>query len=260
MATNTSTTADNSTQPQQPQSTVRNEDQALDVVAVSNVQVRLPPFWPKNPEGWFTQVEALFYLCRITSQHVKYLQVFSTLTSEVADEFDAFSVLHPSEPYEHFKAIIPMRKTVSGRSRLQQLLNAKELGDRRPSLLLHRMRQLHGDSMLFSESPLLRELFLQRLPQNLVPVLAAAGEIPLEKLAKLADRIYDYYPAGPTVASANAMTPNTETRHSRLEEKVDQLAASITAMRTSAPRRSHSLQQTTVMATAGIPPVLEPAL
>lgn len=239
MATNTSPTADNGTRPLQPQSTVGNENQALtaDIEAVSNVQVRLPPFWPKNPAVWFTQVEALFDLRRITSQRVKYLHVVSTLPSEVADEFDdVLSVPHPSEPYEQFKAIVLKRKMVSEHSRLQQLLNAEELGDRRPSEMLHRIRQLIGDGTQDSTSPLLRELFLQRLPQNVVPVLAAAGEMPLEKLAELADRIYDYSPAGPAVASATAMTPDTEARHSRLEEKVDELAASIAAMRTSTPR------------------------
>lgn len=241
MATNTSPAAGNGTRPQQPQSALVNENQALttDMEAVSNVQVRLPPFWPKNPAVWFTQVEALFDLRRITSQRVKYLHVVSTLPSEVADEFDdVLSVPHPSEPYEHFKTIVLTRKTVSERSRLQQLLNAEELGDRRPSQMLHRMRQLLGDGTQDSKSPLLRELFFQRLPQNLVPVLAAAGEMPLEKLAELADRIYDYSPSGPAVASATAVTPDTEARHARLEEKVEQLAASLAAMRTSTPRRS----------------------
>ncbi|KAH6924306.1 hypothetical protein HPB50_014854 [Hyalomma asiaticum] len=81
------------------------------------------------------------------------------------------------------------------------------------------MRQLLGDSMQESESPLLRELFLQRLPQNLLPVLAAAGDMPLEKLAELADRIAEYSRTDPTVAAAAAMTPDTDARHSRLEEK-----------------------------------------
>ncbi|KAH6941415.1 hypothetical protein HPB50_017921 [Hyalomma asiaticum] len=65
-----------------------------------------------------------------------------------------------------------------------------------------------------SESPLLRDM-------------------PLEKLAELADRI------AATVAAAAAMTPDNEARHSRLEEKIEQLSASIAAMRTSAPGRSH---------------------
>lgn len=242
MATNTiPTSAENGAQ-QLPQSTVSNEHQALgtDMEALSNVQVRLPPFWPKNPAVWFTQVEALFDLRRITAQRTKYLHVVSTLPSEVADEFDdVLNLPHATRPYDHFKTIVLTRKTVSERSRLQQLLNAEELGDRRPSQLLHRMRQLLGDSMQESESPLLRELFLQRLPQNLLPVLAAAGDMPLEKLAELADRIAEYSRTGPTVAAAAAMTPDTEARHSRLEEKIEQLSATIAAMRTSAPGRSH---------------------
>ncbi|KAH6927347.1 hypothetical protein HPB50_001998 [Hyalomma asiaticum] len=127
--------------------------------------------------------------------------------------------------------------TVSQRSRLQQLLNA--LGDRRPSQLLHRIRQLLGDSMQESESPLLRELFPQLLPQNLLPVLAAAGNMPLKKLAEVADRMAEYSRAGPAVAAAAAMTPDTGDRHSRLEGNIEQFSASVAAMRTSAPGRSH---------------------
>ncbi|KAH6938873.1 hypothetical protein HPB50_014052 [Hyalomma asiaticum] len=223
MATNTiPTSAENGAQ-QLPQSTVSNEHQALgpDMEALSNVQVRLPPFWPKNPTVWFTQVEALFDLRRITAQRTKYLHVVSTLPSEVADEFDdVLNLPHATRPYDHFKTIVLTRKTVSERSRLQQLLNAEELGDRRPSQLLHRMRQLLGDSMQESEIPLLRDM-------------------PLEKLAELADRIAEYSRTGPTVAAAAAMTPDTEARHSRLEEKIEQLSATIPAMRTSAPGRSH---------------------
>ncbi|XP_037554853.2 uncharacterized protein LOC119431437 [Dermacentor silvarum] len=244
MATNTSPmSADNGTQ-QRPQSTVSNENHslAIDMEAVSNV--RLPPFWPKNPAVWFTQVEALFDLRRITAQRAKYLHVVSTLPSEVADEFDdVLSLPHATRPYDHFKTIVLTRKALSERSRLQQLLNTEELGDRRPSQLLHRMRQLLGDSMQDSESPLLRESFLQRLPQNLLPVLAAAGDMPLEKLAELADRVAEYSRAGPcTVAAATGVTPDTQARHSRLErleEKIEQLAASIAAMWTSTDGRSH---------------------
>ncbi|KAH7986828.1 hypothetical protein HPB52_024698 [Rhipicephalus sanguineus] len=81
MATNTSTRADDGRRPQQSQSMVGNQNQALaaDVKAVSNVQ-----------------------------------------------------------PYEHLKAIVLTRKTVSERNRLQQLLNADEFGDRRPLQMLHR--------------------------------------------------------------------------------------------------------------------------
>ncbi|XP_050030402.1 uncharacterized protein [Dermacentor andersoni] len=224
----------------QPQSTVTGDIPARSAAmdAISNAQLRLPPFWPKNPAVWFTQVEALFDLRRITSQRVMYLHVVSALSSEVADEFDdVMRAPHPAAPYDHFKAIVLTRKTVSERSRLQQLLNAEELGDRRPSQLLHRMRQLLGDRTQDSESPLLRELFLQRLPQTLVVVLAAADDMPLDKLAELADRVNDYSGASSAVSSTT-VTSDLEARQSRLEEKIDRLMDTMAAMQMDTPRRS----------------------
>ncbi|KAH7985258.1 hypothetical protein HPB52_024222 [Rhipicephalus sanguineus] len=89
------------------------------------------------------------------------------------------------------------------------------------------------------ESPLLREFILQRVLPNLVPVLAAAGEMPLEKPTELADRIANYSGAGTAVASATVMTADTKARQSRIEDKIDRLAASITAIRISAPGLYH---------------------
>ncbi|KAH7973110.1 hypothetical protein HPB52_021607 [Rhipicephalus sanguineus] len=100
------------------------------------------------------------------------------------------------------------------------------------SQMLHRMRQLLDDSAQDFESPLLHKLFVDCLPQNPIPVLATAGEASLEKLVELADRIADYSCAGSTVSLASVITPDTDT--SRLEGKVNQLAASIAAMRISA--------------------------
>ncbi|XP_075743699.1 uncharacterized protein LOC142802193 isoform X1 [Rhipicephalus microplus] len=54
------------------------------------------------------------------------------------------------------------------------------------------MRQLLGGPSVSQEEKLLRELFLQRLPQSMVPVLVAAGDFPLETLAEMADHVADY--------------------------------------------------------------------
>ncbi|KAK8766217.1 hypothetical protein V5799_007002 [Amblyomma americanum] len=146
-------------------------------------------------------MEALFGLRRITSQRVKYLHVVSTLSPEVMDEFDdVLKTPDPSSPYDDFKATVLARKTISERSRLQQLLSIEGLSDRRPSQILHRIRQLLGDRPQDVKSPLLRELFLQRLPQDLVVVLAAAGDVSLGELADLVDRVSDY--SGPRSVAA----------------------------------------------------------
>ena len=57
-------------------------------------------------------------------------------------------------------------------SKLDELLDASELGDRRPTELLSRMRHLMGTE----QSPtLLKKLFLSKLPVDVKRVVVASG-------------------------------------------------------------------------------------
>ncbi|KAM7309884.1 uncharacterized protein ISCGN_006867 [Ixodes scapularis] len=110
------------------------------------------------------------------------------------------------EPYEHLKRELIRRTTASEQRRLQQLLTAEELGDRKPSQLLRRMTQLLGSQASLRDSSLLRELFLQRLPSDVRRILETSSNIPLDDLAELADKILD---TAPPMIQATTYTTTT---------------------------------------------------
>ena len=105
------------------------------------------------------------------------------------------------------------RTAVSEQRRLQQLFNAEELGDRKPSQLLCCMRQLLGDKANTTDGAFMQELFLQRLPLNMRMVLGSTPDAgSLHELAQVADKIAEV--ATPSISSINT---STEFEHLRQE-------------------------------------------
>ncbi|XP_072144410.1 uncharacterized protein [Dermacentor andersoni] len=158
--------------------------------AVATFQhINLPPFWPYRPSTWLLQVDAHFRLRHTASQQSKFLHLVSSLPPDVSyDLADVISSPNPSHPFDTLTASTISRKSQSERTRLQQILTAAELGNSYPLQLLRRIGQLLGGVAVFQEDRLLRELFYQRLPPNMVPVLVVEGDVSLENLAQLADR------------------------------------------------------------------------
>ncbi|KAH6944128.1 hypothetical protein HPB50_001944 [Hyalomma asiaticum] len=208
---------------------------------VAALQLRLPTFWRNNPQLWFAQVEATFNLHHISSEISWFHHLLCNLSPEVAQEVaDVIAAPLNDAPCQRLKQSILDRTTTSESARLRHLLTSEELGDRRPSQLHNSMRQLLRSSDVNSNEALFRELFLQRLPQSTRLVLAAAGELTLDRVAQLADRVHDATSARVTALSS---TPESSVV-SRLESRIDQLAASIDALRTSPhDRRGVSTRQ-----------------
>ncbi|XP_064487734.1 uncharacterized protein LOC135399926 [Ornithodoros turicata] len=154
------------------------------------VSLRLPPFWSQDPELWFAQVERQFDARHITAQTSRFGHAVSALPVEIAAEIRDLILSSPAQaPYDTLKRELLDRTALSIHRRLQQLLGAEELGDQKPSQLLRRMRQLTGSTPV--DPAIMQELFLQRLPSDIRVVLTAAGEMSLDDLARLADRILD---------------------------------------------------------------------
>nr|XP_037275206.1 uncharacterized protein LOC119167784 [Rhipicephalus microplus] len=204
------------------------EEGTLSSPPTNSSELKLPHFWPKNPRVWFSQIEARFELRRITSQQSKYLHVVSALPPDIADAVDGVLASTPSEkPYEELKSTVLKRLEVSEQSRLQQLPSHEELGDQRLSQLLHRMHQLLGQQASEERhNSLLRELFLQRLPQSTRMILSGSDAVTLERLAQLADPITDCTEP-PKMSITATGRPEHADRLGRLEDRVDRLAAAV---------------------------------
>ncbi|KAL1482579.1 hypothetical protein MTO96_033697 [Rhipicephalus appendiculatus] len=77
---------------------------------IATVQIHLPSFWPQNPAAWFTHVEAIFALRRITSQEEKFSHAVSALSKEAVAEFhDLVGAPHEANPYDHIKTTVLQR-------------------------------------------------------------------------------------------------------------------------------------------------------
>ncbi|KAH6924725.1 hypothetical protein HPB50_022753 [Hyalomma asiaticum] len=203
-----------------------------DALAISAVDIRLPPFWTADPQLWFLQVESQFTARRITAELTKYHHVVASLPPAIASEIRDLLVAPPAEnAYTTLKQLLISRLTPS-EPRLQQLLHYTDLGDRTPSQLLRHMRQLlhtADATTTDADSRLLRELFLQRLPVNVRMILASAADKRLSELAELADSVLAVAP--PSVAALQPdIAGRAPTTAHDIREQISRLADTVAAM------------------------------
>ncbi|XP_064482983.1 uncharacterized protein LOC135395824 [Ornithodoros turicata] len=164
---------------------------------VQAVSIKIPPFWPADPVLWFANTEAQFALRGITAQLTKFYHVVGALGPSEARGGtlrDVITVPPAENPYDALKSALTRRTTASKQERLRQLLTAEVLGDRKPSQLLRRMQQLLSDTASALEEYIMRELFLQRLPNTVLMILTTSSSISLEALAEMADKMMDIAP------------------------------------------------------------------
>ena len=197
--------------------------------AVAALNLKLPPFWPSDPDLWFAQVEAQFSTRGITSQKTKYEYLVASLSPEFATQVrDLILRIPDTTPYDTLKRQLITRTALPEQRRLQQLLTSTQL--------LRRMQQLLGGGAVDADVKLLRELFL-RLPGNVRMVLASFGDTKkLDELAELGDNIIA---AGlPGISGVTQPEPSREVEELRSE--LSQLRERVSALSTSTRTRSPS--------------------
>lgn len=184
----------------------------------SRVGVRPPPFWPDDPEMWFAQMECQFALANVTVDLTKFYQVVSALEYRFATEVkDVITNPPATNKYETLKSELIKRLSASRERKVQQLLMHEELGDRKPSQFLRHLRHLAGPSV---PEDFLKTLWSNRLPTNLQTVIASQPDLPLDKLADLADTVNEIAPARPLQVASVADTGSS----TLIKEMADQIA------------------------------------
>ncbi|GFW10444.1 retrovirus-related Pol polyprotein from transposon 297 [Trichonephila clavipes] len=112
----------------------------------------------------------------------------SNQISHVAVKPSPFWKHNPALWFVRLEAKFDLAKILNDTTKFNYVLSAGlELGDQRPSQLLTRMRSFAGDNV---GEPLLKSLWLGRLPNGTLTILAALNEN-LDQLATVADKIND---------------------------------------------------------------------
>ncbi|KAK4880851.1 hypothetical protein RN001_008997 [Aquatica leii] len=138
-------------------------------------QVRLPPFWYKNPIIWFAQVEAQFETYKIRADTSKYYTVISALDSAVLQEVSDIIATPPvKDKYDTLKKQIILRFSDSEDRQLRKVLTEIELGDKTPSQLLREMKLLAGTRF---DEKVLKTLWLQRMPASVQAILTVSDTL-----------------------------------------------------------------------------------
>lgn len=201
------------------------------------VGVRIPPFWPEEPEVWFAQVESQFLISGISSDATKFNFITSQLDQEHARIVKDVIINPPaSDRYEKLKYELIKRISQSREKRTLQLLQHEELGDRKPSQFLRHLKSLAGPEI---PNDFLLTIWSSRLPPHVQTIVASQRKADIDDIADLADRVNDI--VQPQVASTAVSQPSAlELKVEELTKRLDSFARS---RRYSPHRRSHYRQR-----------------
>jgi len=156
---------------------------------MDRVDMRIPEFSPEDPEVWFLIMESNFKTAGIVVDSTKYAYVVSALDSHYIEEVRDIIATPPAEHvYDFIKSEVIKCLSPPQEHKTRQLLEHEEIGDRKPSQFLRRLRNFAGN-MVGDE--LLRSIWLSRLPTSLQPHLVTRTNDCLDQLAYAADLIMD---------------------------------------------------------------------
>lgn len=189
-----------------------NDNKSTNVANIYKVSVKYVQFNKDDPEIWFKQLEAQFGLSGITVEDTKYGHLIAALDPQTTKHVRE-KILNPpaQNKYSDLKKAILERIGDSDKIKLDRLLSGLQLGDKKPSQLLREMQALAEGRL---NEPVLKNLWLQRLPTNVQEILSCLDGTDIEKMAVTADKISEIHkpPEVMTVSNKTVCPNNSVTR------------------------------------------------
>jgi len=151
---------------------------------VNHVSVKLPEFSEATAAGWFPIVEAQFNLAKITKEDTKFFHAVSGIPPSLITRLPS-SILE-NYSYTELKNAILSISEKSKPEMFEALLNTQTIAGK-PSVCLSQMRSMATKVAIGDE--FVRHKFLQMLPSNISPVIAASSTLTLDQIGALADEL-----------------------------------------------------------------------
>ncbi|XP_046801137.1 uncharacterized protein LOC124418542 [Lucilia cuprina] len=161
-------------------------------------------FSTSDPELWFTQIDGLLHVNRITSDLSKYYTIITALDPNTLHQIADVAKNPPaSGKYDKLKKELIARFGETKERQLLKLVTGLDLSGRRPSQLLREVRNLAGANV---SDDALTTLWMQRMPDNVRCIISVCKGQSLENLSEIADRVIDNSSSTHHVMSTSSST------------------------------------------------------
>lgn len=164
--------------------TLSTDSEKINVIFTERVGVKIPPVSNCKIENWFKRVERQFAVAGITTDETKCNHILANLDSDIVDNLPDSAT--EGNNYAFLKKTMIERLGISPQIRRTTLFRGIELGDKKPSELLHEIEKLATGLELTESS--IKHLWIQQLPPDTQKHLVR-DDISLDALASLADSL-----------------------------------------------------------------------
>lgn len=208
----------------------------------TNNNVSLPPYNHANPKSWLKLLAMAFTAYNVTAENQKIYLTIAALPVTQQSEASEFVAKENNNTFNALEKFIIESNAIPTQKRIQQLLTNTPIGDRKPTQYLRHLRELAGPETE-ENSPIIRSIFLQGLPNHITMIIAPKSDQPLDEIAEFADRIFSHMDSHSIFKQTNTSFHSSNTNTHNINEQLANINASFTSYKDDTKNKHTSLEQ-----------------